>query len=154
MHVPSFRLCTIDHPHKDCCCHHDTVTSSHRRAHHMMKSAAIGKGIVTAALYESTSAPWWVNSPTRCLTPRSSEPTTDTTKTSITIKRIICRRWISLPHSVTKDKRERNWDECRSRSWCVEEVPLIVHLTLLLFILHPFLFYHLCLAPQLLSNLK
>ena len=84
------------------------------------------------------------------------QPVTDAAKAFITIKRIICRRGKSLPHNVAKGESEKNWDEARSRSQYVEtgiSIPIIL-LTLLLFVTQPFLFHHLCLAPQLLSNLN
>ena len=37
--------------------------------------------------------------------------TTDAAQTSITIKRIICRRGNSIPHNVMEDKSEGHWDE-------------------------------------------
>jgi len=45
---------------------------------------------------------------------------TDAAQSFITIKRITFHRGKTLPHNVTKDKSERNLDECRSRSWCVD----------------------------------
>ena len=82
---------------------------------------------------------------------------TGAAQTSTTIKRIICSRGKFLPPNMAKDRSEMNKDDCRSRSRREEKGifhPSIIHMTLLLFALHPFLFYHLCLAPQLLSNRK
>jgi len=77
-----------------------------------MKNATKGKGVITAAVHESTSARKSINSPIPpLLLGVQKQLVTDSAKAFITIERIICRRGKPLPHNVTKGESEKNWDE-------------------------------------------